>query len=81
MLAIVLPGQVYYHEQLNEYLVVTRANRGDISYSGPGFRGNMEVETFLSTFQPVDVDDLEEGEALTLVNLAGTQLKTGYVAS
>jgi hypothetical protein len=80
MLPIVLQGQVYYHSGLNEYLVVTKALKGDITYAGPGIKGHLEIEDFLERFQPVDVRDLDDDETKQLEVLAGSPLLTGYVS-
>lgn len=79
---IVIPGQVFLHAELNEYLVVTKATRGDIQFKGPGFSGMNEVELFLKRFGPVDPVDLDDSETLMLKNLLNSpsiQLSTGWV--
>jgi hypothetical protein len=78
---IIIPGQVYLHPQLNEYLVVTRATRGDIQFKGPGFSGMNEVELFLERFGPVDPADLDEAECNALLVLLNTpcKLSVGWV--
>jgi hypothetical protein len=78
---IIIPGQVYLHKQLNEYLVVTKATRGDIQFKGPGFGGMNEVELFLERFEPVDPADLEPAEALQLRDLVSSNvvLTVGWV--
>jgi len=80
MLPIVLQGQVYFHDGLNEYIVVTRALKGDITYAGPGIKGHMDVEDFLEKYAPVDVNDLDADEKKQLSSLAGAELSTGYVS-
>lgn len=81
---IIVPGQVYYHDQFKdgEYLVVTAARQGDITYRGPGFTGHSEVDVFLERFLPVDPEDLSapEAEQLTeLLNNSKISLSTGWV--
>lgn len=74
-------GQVYYHAALNEYLVATKVNQGDISYQGKGIMGHAEEEDFLARFQPVAVSDLDDDEYATLSELVdGKPLATGYIA-
>lgn len=65
---IVVPGQVYLHT-INEYIVVTKANKGEITFRGPGISGMSQVECFLSKFAPVNPEDLTVTEAGALVNL------------
>jgi hypothetical protein len=79
---IIVVGQVYLHNSLNEYVVVTKSTRGDIQFKGPGFGGMNEVELFLERFGPVDPADLspEETEQLhAILDKPGTQLSTGWV--
>ena len=76
---IIVPGQVYLHPDFNEYMVVTKANRGDIQFKGPGFRGMHEVELFLTRFQPVDVNDLNGSEVQALAEFTDVALSTGWV--
>lgn len=78
---IIVPGQVYLHPDLNEYLVVTKATRGDIQFKGPGFQGMNEVERFLERFGPVDPTDLDQAEATQLHEFLPNTVKlsTGWV--
>lgn len=78
---IITVGQVYLHPEHNEYLVVTKSNRGDIRFSGPGFLGACDVERFLERFGPVDPIDLTEDEHMSLLGLldVGGKLSTGWV--
>lgn len=78
---IIIPGQVYLHPEQNEYLVVTKANRGDIRFKGPGFSGVHDVELFLDRFGPVDPLDLSDAEKNVLHGLLGddTKLSVGWV--
>jgi hypothetical protein len=66
---IILIGQVYLHTELNEYLVVTKSNQGEVQFKGQGFCGMSEAETFLERTGPVDPVDLTEAESKALVNL------------
>ncbi len=81
MQPILLEGQLYYDEEKNEYLVITRNRGGVISYSGPGFRGQLEDEIFLDRFQPVDPADLNDGELDLLLSFcpANTNAKVGFI--
>ncbi len=81
---IIIPGQVYLNPMVNEYLVVTKATRGDIQFRGPGFNGMNEVERFLERFGPVDPIDLTEEESKMLLDLLskpGIPLSMGWVCS
>jgi hypothetical protein len=66
---IILPGQVYLHYSLNEYIVVTKSTRGDVRYRGKGFSGMNEVELFLERCGPVDPEDLTITETADLTAL------------
>lgn len=85
--AIILEGQVYYEEQRNVYLVVTKRNGDMVRYAGPAqgqelsFRGILEDEMFIHRFQPVDPADLTQVESAALLSLCqpNTKLKTGYI--
>lgn len=78
---LILTGQVYLNEDLNEYLIVTKNNRGQVSYEGVGFTGQAEDEAFIDCFKPVDPTDVEPDELLELLSLcpAGTEPKVGYI--
>lgn len=80
MQPIIVPGQVYLSETLNEYAVIMKANQGEIKYKGPGFSGVLDVELFLERFGPVDPKDLDKNERAILESLLpNTVLKTGWV--
>jgi hypothetical protein len=78
---IVLPGQVYLHSDVNEYVVVTKSNQGHIQFAGKGIIGVHDIELFLERFGPVDPTDLtsEEKTDLSVVLSQDTVLSTGYV--
>jgi len=78
---IVLPGQLYYDETKNEYLIVSRHQGDTTSYEGRGFRGMLETDEFLERFQPVDPADLEQEELDELVNLCRVPVtpKIGFI--
>lgn len=69
-------------DDVNEYLIVTGNNRGQVSYEGIGFKGQAEAETFIERFAPVDPDDVDPSEISALLELCpkGTQALTGFVA-
>lgn len=74
-------GQLYLHEDLNEYIVITRTERGQVRYAGNGVNGHAEAITFLEKFQPVDPMDVEPQEIHDLLELCpiGTRASTGYI--
>lgn len=74
-------GQIYLDETKNEYLIVTKTNRGRISYAGPGFQGAREDEDFIQEFLPVNPVDVEKTELAYLVSLCetGTTPKVGLI--
>lgn len=77
---LILPGQVYLNEQLDEYIVVTRTNRGQIFFRGVGIHGSAEDQEFVDYYPPVDPEDLtgiERGELEGLVE--GLELLVGFV--
>jgi hypothetical protein len=76
---IVLPGQVFLHTALNEYVVVTDVKRGDISYKGLGLSGHNEIDLFLERFGPVNPVDLTEKEYTDLATLTPARLSIGWV--
>ena len=74
-------GQLYYNEDLNEYLVVTKNERGQVRYAGTGFFGHSEDQSFIERFKPVDPRDLTDAETVSLLVLLpdGTRLQTGFI--
>jgi hypothetical protein len=78
---IIVQGQVYLHAGYNEYLVVVKVNRTDISFKGPGFSGMNEAELFLERFGPVDPVDLSADERTVLEALipSSSILSVGWV--
>lgn len=79
MLPIILEGQMYYDEEKNDYLVVTKKNGESITYQGQGFKGMLEDEIFVSKFQPVDPLDLTKTESAYFKDLCNNELKTGFI--
>ncbi len=78
---IIIPGQVYLNDEINEYLVVTKTNRGDISFCGNGFSGRHDYERFLERFGPVNPEDLTSSEETQLKSCIEdtVKLSTGWV--
>lgn len=78
---IIAVGQVFLNEDLNEYLIVSKNNFGQIYYAGPNFKGQSEVETFIERFAPVNPDDVVEQELSTLLSFCpvNTVASTGYI--
>ena len=79
---MILAGQLFLNEQLNEYLIVTKTSRGQISYAGSGFKGHSEDITFLERFKPVDPTDVSVDEVAGLLSLCspGTRVSTGFIS-
>lgn len=74
-------GQVFLHEGLNEYIIVTKNDRGQIAYQGDGFRGNLEDYDFLEKFPAVDPADIDDVEVEFLLSYCppGTEASIGYI--
>jgi hypothetical protein len=74
-------GQVYLNADLNEYLIVTRNNRGQVHYAGNGFLGQAEDQSFIERFGPVNPKDVDHEELIDLLcNCApGTKASTGFI--
>jgi hypothetical protein len=79
---MILAGQIFLSEELNEYLIVTKATRGQISYAGLGFKGHSEDQTFVERFKPVDPTDVDSVELASLLAncAAGTRASTGFIS-
>ena len=77
---IIQPGQVYINNDINEYLVVTKSERGHISYVGKNFKGMQEAEDFIMRFKPVDPKLLSREEFSQLQNMSAHVLKVGFIA-
>jgi hypothetical protein len=75
-------GQLFLSEELNEYLIVTKSARGQISYAGAGFKGHSEDQTFIERFKPVDPIDVSVDEIAGLLSLCapGTRASTGFIS-
>lgn len=75
-------GGIYLNDFVNEYLIVTKTNQGQIFYSGHGFTGQANDEVFLERFLPVDPADVHPDELNELLTFcpSGTEPLTGYVS-
>jgi len=60
-------GQLFLNEGLNEYMIVTRNNQGQIAYAGQGFRGNLEDYDFIEKFPAVSPEDVDSAELAELL--------------
>lgn len=76
-------GQVFYHFQLHEYVIITKFDGGSLTYHGEGrLVGHCALDTISEILGPVSVDSLTlaERDAL-LVKMCmysnTTQLKDG----
>ena len=78
---LIVAGQIYLHEALDEYLIVTKNNRGQIFFKGAGFGGQAEDQTFIDWFPPVDPEDVDPDEVVSLLELCppGTTAKVGFI--
>lgn len=79
---LILVGQIYLNPDVQEYLIVTNNNRGQVSYEGVGFKGQAEDETFIERFGPVDPEDVDTPELQELLSFcpAETEALVGYIA-
>lgn len=86
--AIVLPGQVYYDQDANAYLVITNKKGETVGYRAQPSRGlisrygQMEDTDLLRKFQPVDPADLTAEETQELLSYCGegvSELKIGFI--
>lgn len=78
---ILVTGQLYLCTELNDYAIVTRNNRNQISYSGRGFKGQADSEIFVERFEPVDPADVDDTDLTFLSSLCpdGTLISTGFI--
>ena len=74
-------GQVYLQADLNEYMIVTKNARGQVTYAGKGFVGHAEDQSFIERFQPVNPVDVDSEEIDSLLNLCppNTRASTGFI--
>lgn len=70
---IILEGQLYLNEALNEYLIVTKNDKGHTKFQGKGFKGQMEDESFIDYFPPVDPQDVSDDEINQLLAFSNTK--------
>ncbi len=78
-LPIVQEGQVYLNSEVNDYLVVTKCQRGHVSYAGAKFTGMQDVDSFIDRFKPVDPALFDQDEFNQLQKLCSSPLKIGFV--
>lgn len=78
---IIATGQIYLQAELNEYMIVTKNARGQITYAGNGFVGHAEDHSFIERFNPVDPADVSDAEIHVLLKLCpqDTVASTGYI--
>ena len=78
---MIAAGQLYLNEELNEYAIVTNNARGQISYSGFGFKGHSEDQSFIERFKPVDPTDVDQDEIKVLLSYCapGVRASTGVI--
>jgi hypothetical protein len=79
---LILAGQIYLQEELNEYLIVTKNVRGQVTYAGKGFVGQAEDQSFIEHFNPVNPVDVDAAEIAELLTHCPTNTKasTGYIS-
>ncbi len=78
---IILAGQMFYDQEKDDYLIVTK-HQGDLTrYAGYGFRGQLETEMFLDRFQPVDPADVPADELQIYLQFCPpeTSAKVGFI--
>jgi hypothetical protein len=78
---LISAGQLYLNEELNEYLIVTKNEHGQISYSGFGFKGHSEDQSFVERFKPVNPTDVDSDEIKVLLSYCSpkVQASTGFI--
>lgn len=79
----IIPGQLYLHGPLNEYIIVRKNERGYIAYSTEhNTTGKAWIESFIEKYAPVDPADLSEFDLETLCSKApGITPKIGWYPS
>lgn len=78
---LISAGQIYLNSALNEYMIVTKNVRGQVHYAGLGFVGQVEDESFLKIFEPVDPADVLDAELASLLKFCapGTKASVGFI--
>ena len=78
--SVVVTGQIYLHNELNEYIVITRSDLDAVSFRGKGIAGFSGTDTFLARHQPVDPEDIEDWETAELLTFlpVGAVLRVGW---
>jgi hypothetical protein len=76
-------GQIYLHddENLNQYIIVKKNAKGQITWGRPGLVGHTEDQAFIERFKPVDVADVDQDdlEAMLSVCPPNTKASTGFI--
>jgi len=65
---LLVAGQCYLHKEYNEYIILSKVNRGLVTFEGNGFRGVMDGYDFIEKFPPVDPTDIPFDEVQNLLN-------------
>lgn len=78
---IIATGQIYLQAELNEYMIITKNARGQVTYAGKGFVGHAEDQSFIERFNPVNPDDVDAAEVELLLSYCppNTTVSTGYI--
>lgn len=78
---LIAAGQLYLNSDLNEYLIVVKNERRQVTYAGKGFVGHSDDCTFLERFDPVDVADVHEDEVRMLLKFCPSvrMASTGFI--
>jgi len=78
---IIAIGQIYLQAELNEYMIITKNARGQVTYAGKGFVGHAEDQSFIERFNPVNPDDVDASEVESLLSYCptNTRVSTGYI--
>lgn len=76
---LIAAGQTYLHQEMNEYVIVTKVTRGHVTYEGIGFRGMMDPYDFIEQFPPVDPTDIDFDEVQALLQLCPESVEEATV--
>jgi len=80
---LIVAGQCYLHKGQNEYVIITKFNRGQVQYVGKGFRGCMDGYEFIEQFPPVDPLDIDPDEIQDLLSMCPEDVleaTTGFIS-
>jgi len=74
-------GQLFLNAILNEYMIITKNERGQVTYAGSGFKGHAEDHSFIERFNPVNPNDVDAFEISDLLSMCptGTKASTGFI--